>query len=93
MSYLPSLPGQTIKEYPHVTEAEAELIWTEAKTPRIRCFVKTLWFTGLRISEVLRLTVRDVRRTGLDYSLFIEHHPVEETKSTTGIITHSKGVW
>ena len=35
-------------------EAEARLIWAEAKTPRIRCFVKTLWLTGQRTSEVLR---------------------------------------
>ncbi|MDP2919426.1 MAG: site-specific integrase [Dehalococcoidia bacterium] len=71
MSYLPALPGTQIKEYPHVNEREAMAIWTEAKTPRIRCFIKVLWFTGLRISEVLRLTARDVRRVGLDYSLSI----------------------
>jgi integrase/recombinase XerD len=71
MTYLPALPGTSIKEYSHVTEVEAQLIWTEAKTPRIRCFVKALWFTGLRISEVLRLMARDVRRTGIEYSLNI----------------------
>jgi integrase/recombinase XerD len=71
MTYLPALAGQRIKEYEHVTESEAQLIWTEAKTPRVRCFIKVLWFTGLRISEVLRLIARDVRRTGLDYSLNI----------------------
>lgn len=71
MIYLPALPGTQIKEYPHVSEVEAQLIWTEAKKPRVRCFVKVLWFTGLRISEVLRLTARDVRRTGLHYSLNI----------------------
>ena len=71
MTYLPALSGQTIKEYPHVTENEAQEIWLEARTPRVRCFIKTLWFTGLRISEVLRLQAKDVRRTGLDYSLYI----------------------
>ncbi len=71
MTYLPALAGTQIKEYPHVKEGEAMAIWTEAKRPRVRCFIKTLWFTGLRISEVLRLTARDVRRVGLDYSLNI----------------------
>lgn len=71
MTYLPALAGTQIKEYPHVTEREAQLIWTEAKQPRIRCFVKTLWFTGLRISEVLRLQAKDVRRIGIDWSLNI----------------------
>ena len=71
MTYLPALPGPRIKEYAHVTESDARLIWNEAKSPRVRCFIKVLWFTGLRISEVLRLTARDVRRSGLDYSLNI----------------------
>ncbi len=71
MTYLPALPGPRVKEYQHVTEAEARLIWAEAKSPRVRCFIKVLWFTGLRISEVLRLCAKDVRRTGLDYSLSI----------------------
>jgi integrase len=71
MTYLPMLPGSHTKEYFHVTENESRLIWTEAKIPRVRCFIKVLWFTGLRISEVLRLTMRDLRRVGLDYSLNI----------------------
>ena len=71
MTYLPALSGQRIKEYPHVTETEAQLIWTEAKLPRVRCFVKVLWFAGLRISEVLRLTAKDLRRSGINYSLMV----------------------
>jgi integrase/recombinase XerD len=71
MTYLPALSGTQIKEYSHVNEREATMIWSEAKQLHIRCFIKTLWFTGLRISEVLRLVARDVRRTGIDYSLSI----------------------
>lgn len=71
MTYLPVIAGQQIKEYQHVSESEAMAIWTAARTPRILCFVKTLWFTGLRISEVLRLKVSDLRISGNDYSLSI----------------------
>jgi integrase len=71
MNYLPALPAPRIKEYPHVTEVEGQLIWAEAKSTRVRCFIKVLWFTGLRISEVLRLCGRDVRRSGLDYNMSI----------------------
>jgi integrase len=71
MTYLPALPGTTIRTYPHVDEAEAQLIWTEAKSPRVRCFVKCLWFTGLRISEVLRLQAKDLGRVGLNYDLAV----------------------
>ena len=69
--YLPAPAGTQIKEYPHVIEHAAVAIWTEAKQPRIRCFIKALWYTGLRISEVLRLQAKDVRRVGIDYSLSI----------------------
>jgi integrase len=73
MNLLPSIMGslKVNETYPHVTEAEAQAIWLEAKSPRVRCFIKTLWFTGLRISEVLRLKAKDLRRSGLDYSLSI----------------------
>jgi len=55
MTYLVALPGPTIREYPHVTVSEAQQIWAEAKSSRVWCFIKTLWFTGLQISKVLRL--------------------------------------
>lgn len=71
MSYLPAVTSLQVKEYPHVTEDQARAIWTEATKPRIRAFIKTLWYTGLRISEVLRLKAGDLRRSGLDYSLNI----------------------
>lgn len=71
MTYLPALPGPRIREYPHVKEVEAELIWSEAKSPRVRCFIKILWYTGLRISEVLRIKSGDMRRIGLNYSISI----------------------
>lgn len=44
MTYLPALANRPDKVYPHVTEAEAQLIWAEARSPRIRCFIKTLWW-------------------------------------------------
>ena len=91
MTYLPALPGTQIKEYPHVNEREAILIWTEAKTPRIRCFVKTLWYTGLRISEVLRLNARDVRRTGIDYSLNITRSKKRKAQPELLPIPHELG--
>lgn len=69
MTYLPILVPT--KEFPRVTEAEAKAIWLEAKKPRVRLFVKVLWFTGLRLNEVLALRAGDVNRQGLDFSLSV----------------------
>jgi integrase len=71
MTYLPVVRSDPSKVYSHVIEDQAQLIWAEAKSPRVRCFIKSLWFTGLRISEVLRLHSKDLIRRGLDYSLNI----------------------
>jgi integrase/recombinase XerD len=69
MTYLPALYRQ--KDYPHVTEAEAKAIWLEAKTREIRLFIKILWFTGLRLAEVLNLKAGNLIAEGIDYSLRI----------------------
>ena len=66
-SYLPMIPN--LKERQNVTESEAKQIWLEAKTPLVSMMIKTLWCTGLRITEALMLTARDVIRDGYDYSL------------------------
>jgi integrase len=71
MTYLPMIASTQVKEFPHVTKEQAQMIWAAGKTLEIQCFVKTLWYTGLRISEVLRLIARDLRQEGNDYSLII----------------------
>lgn len=71
MTYLPMIASTEIKEFPHVTKEQAQLIWGAAKTIMVKCLVKTLWYTGLRISEVLKLTAKDLRHDGNDYSLVI----------------------
>jgi integrase len=70
MKYPLSLPSPAVV-YPHVDEAEAKAIWLEAKTQRYRVFIKTLWFTGLRLAEVLSLKAGDLTRQGLNFSLKI----------------------
>lgn len=67
MTYLPAIYHE--KDYPHVTEDEAKAIWLEAKSKRIRLFIKVLWFTGLRLCEVLTLKASSLKLDGLDYSL------------------------
>lgn len=91
MTYLPALPGPRIKEYAHVTENDARLIWNEAKSLRVRCFVKVLWFTGLRISEVLRLIAKDLRRTSIDYSLNITRSKKQKAQPELLPITRELG--
>jgi integrase len=80
MMYLPALPGQQIKEYPHVAESEAWAIWLAAKSLRIEAFIKTLWHTGLRISEVLRLRVTDLRQEGLYFTLIVTRSKKRKTE-------------
>ena len=55
------IPNQ-IKEHPHISREQAELIWSAAKSLESMCFIKSLWFTGLRIAEVLKWDVRDFRQ-------------------------------
>jgi integrase len=70
MTYLPSVPGHQIRVFKHVTAEEARRIWREASL-EVELFVKILWFTGLRISEVLRLKTTDLKLNGQDYDLVI----------------------
>ena len=58
MNYLPTI--YTDKEYDHVTEEEARRVWVAAKVPYVRLFIKTLWFTGLRINEALAIKTKDL---------------------------------
>jgi len=74
-----SLKVQDIK--PHVTEAEAEMIWSAAKTARTRLFIKALWYTGLRISEVLKLRARDLVFVGMDYNLSVTRAKKKKAKN------------
>jgi len=70
MTMLPALPGQRIKVFAHVTGEEARAIWRQCSM-EIELFVKTLWVTGLRISEVLRLRTTDLKGDGREYNLVI----------------------
>lgn len=59
------------KEFAHVGELEAKAMWSVARVPRIRLLIKLLWFTGLRISEALSLSVKDMHQGGYDFSLTV----------------------
>jgi len=69
MTFLPTI--YTNKEYAHVTQEEAQRIWYAAKTPVIRLFIKTLWYTGLRINEVLAVRFKDLQEVTGGYDLSI----------------------
>ena len=60
MTYLPVPWKPLAKEYFHVSEAEATAIWTACLKPQYRLFTKMLWFTGLRINEVLAIRFKNV---------------------------------
>lgn len=66
LSVIPSL-----KQKPHVIEDEARLIWTVAKTDHVYMLIKTLWYTGLRISEALNLKSKDLEISGYNYTLMV----------------------
>jgi len=70
MTMLPALPGQRIKVFDHVDADDARRIWCECSL-EMAAFVKTLWYTGLRISEVLRLRTTDLKGDGQEYSLVV----------------------
>lgn len=72
MSQFSLVPYPSLKPLPHVSEVEARAIWLEAVKPHIRYCIKTLWFTGLRISEALHLTVKDIQREGVFFSLAVQ---------------------
>ncbi len=81
MNYLPTI--YTDKEYDHVTEEEARRIWVAAKVPYVRLFIKTLWFTGLRINEALAIKTKDlmpVENNGFDLAVIREK---KRTKTVT----------
>jgi len=60
MTYLPVQWKPPVKEYFHVSEAEATAIWMACLKPQYRLFTKMLWFTGLRINEVLAIRFKNV---------------------------------
>lgn len=70
MTFLPALSG-SLRDKPHVTEIEAKAIWSEATKSHVRMLIKTLWFTGLRISEAIRIRACDVQRNGLDFNVIV----------------------
>ena len=65
------LPAVRINLHPKdaVTEEEARMIWLVARTLKLTMLIKVLWFTGLRITEALKLRARDVQREGYEFSL------------------------
>ncbi len=69
-----------LKEKPHVTAEEAKNIWLQASKPEVRMLIKTLWYTGLRITEALTLTKADLKRNGFDYSLQVWTEKVGKKK-------------
>jgi len=70
MIYLPAIIP-SLERKPHVTEAEAKLIWSQAKKHHIYLLIKTLWYTGLRISEAISLTASSLDVSGNQYSLWV----------------------
>jgi integrase len=71
MSYIPTIWKPPPKEYPHVSEAEAKAIWTACLKPEYRLFTKVLWFTGLRINEVLAIQCKNVMNGPDGYCLVV----------------------
>ena len=78
MVYLPQI--YTNKEYDHVTEEEAIRIWRAAKVPYVRLFIKTLWYTGLRINEVLAIKVKDLQSVVNGFDLTITREKKQTKK-------------
>jgi len=78
MAYLPQI--YTDKEYPHVTEEEAIKVWQHAKLPYVRLFIKTLWYTGLRINEVLAIKIKDLAPVENGFDLSITREKKEKPK-------------
>ena len=70
MNYL-QIYDPNLKVKPHVTEQEAKAIWNEAAKPHVRMLIKTLWYTGLRITEALTIKACDIVREGLDFSVLV----------------------
>lgn len=79
MTYLPQI--YTDKEYDHVTEEEARKVWYNAKLPEVRLFIKVLWYTGLRINEVLAIKFKDLSpvSNGFDLSIVREKKRTQKT--------------
>ena len=71
MTHLPVQWKPPAKEYFHVSEAEAAAIWTACLKPQHRLFTKVLWFTGLRINEVLAIQYKNVMNGPDGYCLVI----------------------
>ena len=70
MTFLP-VPAGSLREKSHVTEEEAKSIWLEAEKSHVRMLIQTLWYTGLRISEALKIRSCDVQRNGYEYSILV----------------------
>ena len=66
------LPIPATKEFPRISEVQAQAIWLEAKQPHVRLFFKVLWFTGLRINEVLVLKTSNLRPSGYEWNLLVQ---------------------
>lgn len=78
--YNTALQTLDLREKPHVTEHEAKAIWNEAKKMPTRMLIKTLWYTGLRITEALNLKASDIIRDGLDYTLMVHREKQNRKK-------------
>jgi len=69
-------------ELVHVTEEEAKLIWLQADSPHTHMLIKTLWYTGLRISEAIAITPNDIHRDGLEFWLLVHRKKQRVRKKT-----------
>jgi len=76
------VPYPSLQPKPHVSEIEARAIWLEAVKPHVRYCIKTLWFTGLRIGEALLLTVRDIQREGICFTLSVQTEKLKQRRPT-----------
>lgn len=70
-NFLPSVRGLDLSEKQSVSGEEARMIWLASKKLSVSMLIKVLWFTGLRITEALRLRAIDVEREGFDFSLMV----------------------
>jgi len=68
-NYLQLMPSSEHKS--SVTYDQARAIWLEAKQKHVELLIKTLWFTGLRITEALGITGGSLTVDAGEYSLTV----------------------
>lgn len=75
------LPVPSTNKKSSVTADEARAIWLSAKQKHVELLIKTLWYTGLRITEALTLTAGCLIPDGFDFVLNVTREKQVRNKS------------